>query len=577
MIEASDPRLDYPSGPLPPDSPLYVSRPPIEEQAYQTLTKPGSVLRIRAPQGMGKTSLCLRLIAMAKDYGYVTARLDFRRISREMLRDENSFLKWFCVQLSYLLKTTPNLEEYWDEHVGAKISCTYYIEDYLLPAVDCPVVIWLQEVGHIFDYPQIAQEFLPLLRSWHEEAKYSDSWQQVRLILSYRTEVYTLHTVSYQSPFNVGLPLRLPYFTIAQVEQLATHYGLAPSATPIVPLYALVSGHPLLLNLAFYHARQCQDAIADFWHHFMREASTERGVYHNHLRQYWGFFSEHPTLAETWLALLDSPNAVKLDPVLAYQLEGLGLIRLEGAMATVSCALYRNYFQLYGRRYLLPESAPDAIPEAAAIAPFPSDPPDPQLYQLQQENLTLRQLAYLDPLTQLFNRGYFDQHLAEYWQNALCEGYPIAILLCDIDYFKLYNDTFGHVAGDDTLRKVAQVLKQAVNGPFYFVARYGGEEFAVVLPGADISQAVAFAEHLRSKIQNLAIPVQGEETVVDHLLHEVVTASFGAASVIPQAKYTPLDLLTVADLALYAAKRKGRNRVCAADDPDFSIVHSQLP
>jgi diguanylate cyclase (GGDEF)-like protein len=120
---------------------------------------------------------------------------------------------------------------------------------------------------------------------------------------------------------------------------------------------------------------------------------------------------------------------------------------------------------------------------------------------------------------------------------------------------------------------VAQILKQIVNGPFYFAARYGGEEFVIVLPGADITQAAAFAEHLRLSIQGLAIPIQGNETVVGRLPDAVLTVSLGVASTIPQAQYTILDLLKAADRALYTAKQTGRNRVCLATDPDFSVVH----
>lgn len=181
-----------------------------------------------------------------------------------------------------------------------------------------------------------------------------------------------------------------------------------------------------------------------------------------------------------------------------------------------------------------------------------------ELYlQLQQANQALQALATLDGLTQVANRRRFDEFLALEWQRALREGQPITLILCDVDYFKRYNDSQGHQQGDDCLRLVAQGLQQVVQRPADLVARYGGEEFVVILPNTHLKGGMRVAEKIRSAIAELAIPHP------DSLVSPWVTLSLGVGCLLPRPKRAANDLISIADQALYQAKAEGRDRVCA--------------
>jgi len=173
--------------------------------------------------------------------------------------------------------------------------------------------------------------------------------------------------------------------------------------------------------------------------------------------------------------------------------------------------------------------------------------------ELTQVNQELQKLAHSDGLTQTANRRYFDTVIKREWQRLSREQQPMALMLCDVDYFKRYNDTYGHQAGDQCLREVAQVLGQTSRRPADLVARYGGEEFALILPNTSLQGAVCIAENIQAHLQKLTLP---------HKASPIgrITISIGIAVTIPSIKNSPKDLLKTADQALYNAKANGRNR-----------------
>lgn len=171
---------------------------------------------------------------------------------------------------------------------------------------------------------------------------------------------------------------------------------------------------------------------------------------------------------------------------------------------------------------------------------------------LLEANNQLEALATHDPLTGVKNRRAFNEKLAEEWSRATRYGTPLSLVLMDVDKFKSYNDTFGHPAGDEVLKKVARTLMAAVRTTDFF-ARYGGEEFVLILPNTDADGAMILAERLRQKIEGAAWK------------ERPVTASMGIASITPDIKNPP-DLTQAADNALYASKENGRNRVTHVRD-----------
>ncbi len=176
-----------------------------------------------------------------------------------------------------------------------------------------------------------------------------------------------------------------------------------------------------------------------------------------------------------------------------------------------------------------------------------------QLLRLQRE---LEDLSFRDGLTGVFNRRMFDTVLAREWASAHRNAQPLTLVMIDIDHFKEYNDCYGHLAGDDCLRRVAQTLANTAQRPRDFLARFGGEEFVLILPETDAAAAQTLAERLRSAVVELGIPHAGSST------DPFVTVSLGLGSIIPDSKDDdPHQLLRQVDQLLYRAKRDGRNRI----------------
>jgi diguanylate cyclase (GGDEF)-like protein len=178
--------------------------------------------------------------------------------------------------------------------------------------------------------------------------------------------------------------------------------------------------------------------------------------------------------------------------------------------------------------------------------------------QLQAQSVELQRLSYNDGLTGLANRRRFDQALTINWALAQRNQTPLALLMCDVDYFKRYNDHYGHLRGDEALRKVAAIIKRIITRQSDVAARYGGEEFAILLPDTDEAGAHGIAERLQKELLAAAIPHADSQT------SPLLTASIGIGSITPTSQQQPRELIQRADEALYAAKAAGRNCIMLA-------------
>jgi AAA-like domain len=346
LVESNEIDLEtspcYPNGAVPLGSPLYLERSPLEVQIDRELRKPGALVRIKAPKEMGKTSLLLRILDVAKTLGYHTVSLNIDQVDELILSDLDRFLRWLCANVARQLHLKPRLDEYWDEDLGSKISCTAYFQDYLLQEISMPLVLALDEVNQIFEHPQMAKDFFPLLRSWYEEAKTLPIWQKLRPIVVHSTEIYIPLQLS-QSPFNVGLPIQLNTFSQAEVQQLAQRYGLDWDDDGIGArqLMDLVGGHPALVNIAFYHLSRGDITLAQL----LETAPTATGIYHQHLQRHWATLAEQPELARALDRVLSADRPISLAPILAYKLNSLGLIERSGDLSVPGCRLYQQAFK----------------------------------------------------------------------------------------------------------------------------------------------------------------------------------------------------------------------------------------
>jgi hypothetical protein len=254
---AAEPEL--PQGQVRLDSAFYVDRVPWEAQCYKEILQPGTLIRIKAPRQMGKTSLMARILDRAKEKGYRTVPLSFQHADAAAFTNLNELLRWFCNKITRKLRLRHQVDDYWTDTYGSKDNCTAYFEDCLLPDSNQPLVLGLDEVDRVFQYPKIADDFLGLLRAWYEEAGYGDSdselWSKLRLVVVHSTEVYIPLNVN-QSPFNVGLPIELSEFSAQQVAELARRHGLNWEMDWVKKLMKIVGGHPYLVRVALYHIAQ---------------------------------------------------------------------------------------------------------------------------------------------------------------------------------------------------------------------------------------------------------------------------------------------------------------------------------
>jgi diguanylate cyclase (GGDEF)-like protein/PAS domain S-box-containing protein len=179
---------------------------------------------------------------------------------------------------------------------------------------------------------------------------------------------------------------------------------------------------------------------------------------------------------------------------------------------------------------------------------------------LERANRELEQLAAIDGLTRLANRRIFDEGLAREWKRMRREKQPLSLILCDIDFFKRYNDRYGHLEGDECLKGVASCIRKSVQRPGDLAARYGGEEFGILLPNTTAEGAAYVAESIRRTVYEMKKDHAGSE------VSDVVTLSLGVATVVPPVEEAEGErLLKAADEALYASKNGGRNRVTLAE------------
>lgn len=179
--------------------------------------------------------------------------------------------------------------------------------------------------------------------------------------------------------------------------------------------------------------------------------------------------------------------------------------------------------------------------------------------KLEQNNVILQKLSTMDGLTGIANRRHFDETLQNEWKIGFRQKTPLVVIMIDIDFFKKYNDGYGHQGGDDCLKEVARILDENIVRPGDFIARYGGEEFVVILPRTDAAGAAVIAEQLRYAVDARKITHEFS-SAADH-----VTISLGVAAVLPDSAGTPEGLLARADEALYKSKEAGRNRYTIAD------------
>jgi hypothetical protein len=348
-------RKDFWSDPMPHNSEnsttepttVYIERSPIEEKCYTSIVQPGELIRIKAPQRMGKTLLLEKLLDYARGQGYRTAKLDLKLADDSTLKDLKTFLQWLCVDVSDSLDLEVQLEKYWQDINGLNKNCTRYFQKYLLSVIEAPLVFAIDNFERLFEHPEIFPQFCLLLRGWYENAKQGDRvgniWKKLRLVVVHSTEAYpTLDTN--HSPFNVGIPIELLEFNRQQVETLTKQYELDEQLGEqgLTQLMVLIGGHPDLIQQALANLKNQQVTLEEL----VQLAPTEQGIFSDRLRQQLWNLQHNQKLESAYQKVVMANEPVRLDAEVGFKLHSLGLVKLKGNDCVPSYDLYRQYFRV---------------------------------------------------------------------------------------------------------------------------------------------------------------------------------------------------------------------------------------
>ena len=327
--------LESPEGQVPLASDLYVERLNIEQTCYHEILQPRAFIRIKAPRKMGKTSLIARILDCGNSQNYHTVRLSLHQAGTQVFASSDRFLRWFCTNVTQQLGWESRLNDYWDEDMGALINSTIYFQGYLLKQLSNPIVLALDGIDQLFEYPEVASDFFVLLRSWYEETRDISVWQKLRVVIAHAVEVY-IPLPTHRSPFNVGLAIELPTFNQEQVQDLAERHGLQLTKPELDQLMKLTGGFPYLIRLALYQSVRLKFSVQTL----VQDARSPTGIYQQHLQSQLGNLQQYPQLADAFQQVLTAP--IQLEKEVAFKLKSLGLVHLIENQATVSCELYRG-------------------------------------------------------------------------------------------------------------------------------------------------------------------------------------------------------------------------------------------
>ncbi|MEG4836986.1 AAA-like domain-containing protein [Microcoleus sp. B9-D4] len=332
--------LESPEGQVPLASGLYIERSTIEQTCYQEILQPRAFIRIKAPRKMGKTSLIARILDYGSSQNYHTVRLSLHCAGTQVFASSDRFLRWLCTNVTQQLGLVSRLNDYWDEDMGALMNSTIYFQGYILKEISHPIILALDGIDQLFQYPELAGDFFVLLRSWYEETKDTSVWQKLRVVMAHSVEVY-IHLPTNRSPFNVGLAIELPTFSPEQVQDLAKRHGFQLTKLELDRLMKLTGGFPYLIRLALNQSSRLNIPMKML----LQDATSDRGIYQKHLQYQLGNFQQYPKLADAFAPVLTAP--VELEREVAFKLKSLGLVHITDNQSTVSCELYRDYFCNY--------------------------------------------------------------------------------------------------------------------------------------------------------------------------------------------------------------------------------------
>ena len=348
------------------DYPNYIKR-GIEKEVLEIIKKDTAFIRIKGLKYTGKTDFLHQfIIPQTKGIGYLTVSLDLSLAEKDDLTDIRKFVEWFCKEVSKQLQSYLELDKTdsvqqanqiqqmienlksltCNQLIWSKQEATNYMEKVFKIIQIKPLLLSFINVDDVFQYRDVADDLAQLLHSWLKiptsGGPNSNLWKQLRLVILHSTEKYAKLDINYSPLFSLGSAFELDEFNLAQVKQFLHKYGRQWSDSDIKKLVELVGGHPYLIQIASKEAlNQPNTQIDDL----LKQASRQGGIYYNLLLQHLDTLNKQPNLCEEFRKVIMSDVPIDLKSVVTFQLQSLGLIKLEGGKVTPRCKLYREYFK----------------------------------------------------------------------------------------------------------------------------------------------------------------------------------------------------------------------------------------
>jgi DNA-binding CsgD family transcriptional regulator len=337
LSQNSSTSIEFPGSPLSITSPLYIYRDKNEPYINEIL-RPGAFVRIRAPRKMGKTSLLNRIYANVTDGKFHPVLINLCDVERRIASDLGSLLQWFSSSINDKLNLNINRQ-----FPANKSDCRVFMQNQVLNELKFPLILIVDNADWLFDYPDIAKEFFPMFRGWHELARDPSCehiWKNLNIVIAHSTNNYIKFK---NSPFeNCGVVVRLRQFLPAQIKELSRLYDVSSiGESEIQNLSDFFNGHPYLIQMALYHLSTQKSTLTEL----LTLAPTLQGIYRTHLEEISSSIKSQPPLIEALQTVIASDGNIHLDSEQRMKLEGLGLIELVGNRAKLSCQLYRLFFQ----------------------------------------------------------------------------------------------------------------------------------------------------------------------------------------------------------------------------------------
>ncbi len=332
-------KLDVPGGPVRLKSSFYIGR-PIDEEAKSAILREGETLRVKGSRQMGKTSLLARLYQLARDNNYPVLYIDFERADQHHFTDIGTLLLWLAYTIAGSQKTNEPPERYWKGPLGSKDKFTDFLSKEVLATSANPFVLMLDKVDRLFAF-EYRDDFFSLVRSWHTNRAFDNTWDKLNVVLSYSTEAFLFIQDLDQSPFNVGVQVNVADFDRIKVEKLnKLHMEPVKTTQEIDALMELLGGHPFLVRKALY------DLVIQHFHfdELIKKAYDDDGPFSDHLQRYMLHLDDQPHLRAAMKSVIYEHTSPT--DALFYRLRSSGLVRgTDRHNVHPRCGLYAHYFK----------------------------------------------------------------------------------------------------------------------------------------------------------------------------------------------------------------------------------------